>query len=277
MDDSKPRFEPVDDWVDVHIRDLDGIEGHFAPVFTREVNDSEKEELEDGSQVDVDVTMLYGNLDIYDFESTTLTRTSIAGIQPEGLKFGQDAWGKYFCRIDLGDDASQDPTVEKLRQLFEMLYTALEATVRDTVRGENKEHTAYTLAVNRPIKEGRYFYVSVSQNFWKQNIVNQQLKGIDSLGRHRPIVIFPTMTWARIVHGTTKNEARCGIKWHLGFRTKRQVPSTSKMIELETNGSSEEDGEAEDIAPPKKKLKRAEEMNPTAKKAPRKKLLGNKK
>ena len=97
---SKPLFEPVDDWVDVNIRDFTGIEGHFAPVFTREVVDSEKEELEDGTQVDVDVTMLYGNLDIYNAAESSLTRTSITGIQPAGLQFGQDSWGKYFCRID---------------------------------------------------------------------------------------------------------------------------------------------------------------------------------
>lgn len=261
------------EWKNVRISDVTDINALYRPIWYSDTKSSVNTEVDGVNCVEHSYR---GSLNVYNVETRTEEKNSLVGIQPKGIQFGTNQWGKYYANVDLGEEDKQHKSAKTLRKQMDILYAEFKESVTAdildmlSVGGERHE-----IKFTELVFDNRYLMLGVTSTFWDQNVASDLLK---QQGLPRQISIYPTVCWLRVLHTTDEqgplHKCRAGIKWHLGLRPKRAPPLGKRVLQLtvedepestQTESKDNETKQTQNGTPPTKKARVSTRSNKVGK------------
>jgi len=226
---------------------LQKVHDYFSFKITRETVQAESTE-ENGHRA---VHLTIGSMDVFEPLTNTLQKTTLYGIVPHYVRFGEElsiGGPRRFCEVTLLENRNTD-----FRRIIEVLYERFRDQVQDYVLERlNKDIKvdSFDIDVTPLFDNNGIMKLGVTEMAWTQNVQADVVLGPDSF---RSIGLYVGCAWIRIVTKDNKAIVKAGIKWNISLRPKRRAAVVYKREFAVVSDEKEQEVKAE---PEKKKQRR---------------------
>jgi hypothetical protein len=212
---------------------------------------------EDGSSRAVHLAT--GTLDVFDHDTNSIKKTTLYGIAPRYVRFGDEVGAlepRRFCEVSLKEEKNVH-----FKRLVDQIYTQFEVSVREYVLGRIQKDIkvdSFSVDIDHLLDSSDTMRLGVTDMVWSQNVQADVVLSEDTF---RSIGLYVGCAWIRLVVNDNKAEVRAGIKWYLSLRPKRRAVFYKRVIQVDDEESTQasEEEQKEKPADKKRRKRRREE------------------